>query len=198
MSGKSIDEHPPDKLIDVVLTRAVDCARLGDQHAFTTLFEHYNRPICTYLTRLVGKNDLVQELAQDTFIQAWQYLPTLRDPAKFRPWLYRIATNVVKSYWRRTKGLQCRSWQEDEESNTDKALIVDAPDEHIGEKELIRLVLEQLSPAERTCLALQTEGFRPREIAELLEISETYVSVHISRGKKRFRQIYQHLEGGRA
>jgi RNA polymerase sigma-70 factor, ECF subfamily len=194
MSGKSIDEHLPDKL----LTRAVDCARTGDQKAFTTLFEHYNRPICTYLTRLVGKNDLVQELAQDIFIQVWQYLPTLRDPAKFRPWLYRIATNIVKSHWRRTKVLQCRSWQEAEEDNTDKALIVDAPDEQVGGSELIKLVLEQLSPPERTCLVLQTEGFSLREIAELLEISETYVSVHISRGKKRFRQIYQYLEGGRA
>jgi RNA polymerase sigma-70 factor, ECF subfamily len=194
MSGKSIDEHLPDKL----LTRAVDCARTGDQKAFTTLFEHYNRPICTYLTRLVGKNDLVQELAQDIFIQVWQYLPTLRDPAKFRPWLYRIATNIVKSHWRRTKVLQCRSWQEAEEDNTDKALIVDAPDEHVGGSELIKLVLEQLSPPERTCLVLQTEGFSLREIAELLEISETYVSVHISRGKNRFRQIYQYLEGGRA
>src|SRR5262245_20389454 len=171
MSGKSINEHLPDKL----LTRAVDCARTGDQKAFTTLFEHYNRPICTYLTRLLGKNDLVQELAQDIFIQVWQYLPTLRDPAKFRPWLYRIATNIVKSHWRRTKVLQCRSWQEVEEDNTDKALIVDAPDEHVGGSELIKLVLEQLSPPERTCLVLQTEGFSLREIAELLEISETYV-----------------------
>ena len=198
MSGKSIDKHPPNKPIDILLTGVVECAQAGDQKAFTTLFEHYNRPICTYLTRLIGKNDLVQELAQDTFIQVWQYLPTLRDTEKFRSWLYCIATNVVKSHWRRTKVFHCLSWQEEEEGNTDKALIVDAPDEHVGESELIKLVLEQLSPAQRTCLVLQTEGFSLREIAELLEISETYVSVHISRGKKRFRQIYQCWEGGRA
>jgi RNA polymerase sigma-70 factor (ECF subfamily) len=192
-----MNEHPPNTSTDVLLTRMVDCARAGDTQAFTVLFEHYNRPICTYLTRLVGKNDLVHDLAQETFMQAWQHLPALRDTAKFRPWLYRIATNAVKSYWRRTKAIQSLSWQEEEECNTDKALIVEPPDEHVGKTELIKFVLAQLPPPERTCLVLQTEGFTLREIAELLEITEKHVSVRISRGKTRFRQIYHGLEGGR-
>jgi RNA polymerase sigma-70 factor, ECF subfamily len=50
-------------------------------------------PICRYLIHMVGNDGIGCELTQETFMKAWEMLLTLRDPARFAVWLYRIATN---------------------------------------------------------------------------------------------------------
>lgn len=69
----------------------VELARDGDGQAFAQLFQTYNGQICTYLSRLVGNDDIGRDLAQETFIRAWKHLPGMQGDVQFKPWLYRIA-----------------------------------------------------------------------------------------------------------
>jgi RNA polymerase sigma-70 factor (ECF subfamily) len=183
-------DHPSAELAALVAH-----AQAGDRVAFAAIFHQFNARICTYLTRLVGDDDLGRDLAQDTFLAVWRALPEVRDTTRFIPWLYRIATNTARSHMRRARTVHWLPWGPSEPSDAELPLSVAGPEQHAGESELVALALGRLAPQHRTCLLLQLEGgFTQREIAALLKISEKAVSAYVSRGREQFRRAYRHLE----
>ncbi len=175
-------------------TRLIELAQGGDQQAFTSLFQRYHVQVCTYLGRLVENDELGRDLAQETFLQAWQQLPALRDVLSFEAWLYRIATNLAHSSLRRAKLVRWLPWIEHGEEETWRRLKLEGPEEQVSKNECMRLALAQVSPQNRTCLLLQVvAGFSQREIAEIMGISQKCVSAYVSRGREQFRLAYQRL-----
>src|SRR5690348_2081965 len=82
------------------LAEIVASARGGDAVAFTQLYQMHHARICTYLARMVGSAEEGEDLAQETFIKAWQFLPGMNDDLRFGAWFYRIATNTALDYLR--------------------------------------------------------------------------------------------------
>jgi RNA polymerase sigma-70 factor (ECF subfamily) len=179
----------------MALVVLVEQAQAGDSAAFTRLFEQFNAPMCRYLARLVGSDDVGRELAQETFLSVWRALPGLQEPACFVAWLYRIATNLARSHLRHARLIRWLPWTpHDEREHPSLYPSLAGPEEQVGEAERVALVLGQPSPKCRTCLLLQIEGgFSQREIADLLRISEKSVSAYLSRGRQQFRQGYHAL-----
>jgi RNA polymerase sigma-70 factor (ECF subfamily) len=68
----------------------------GDQRAFELLVIKYQRRIERLIARMVRDVDLVEDIAQETFIRAYRALPNFRGDAQFYTWLYRIAVNTAK------------------------------------------------------------------------------------------------------
>lgn len=68
----------------------------GDQRAFELLVIKYQRRIERLIGRMVRDVDLVEDIAQETFIRAYRALPQFRGDAQFYTWLYRIAVNTAK------------------------------------------------------------------------------------------------------
>jgi len=68
----------------------------GDQHAFALLVHKYQRRIERLIARMVRDTDLVQDIAQETFLRAYRALHQFRGDAQFYTWLYRIAVNTAK------------------------------------------------------------------------------------------------------
>src|SRR3982751_2835508 len=68
----------------------------GDQKAFELLVIKYQRRIERLIARMVRDVDLVEDIAQETFIRAYRALPKFRGDAQFYTWLYRIAVNTAK------------------------------------------------------------------------------------------------------
>lgn len=68
----------------------------GDQRAFELLVIKYQRRIERLIGRMVRDVDLVQDIAQETFIRAYRALHQFRGEAQFYTWLYRIAVNTAK------------------------------------------------------------------------------------------------------
>jgi len=79
--------------VDVLL---VDRARRGDKVAFEMLVIKYQRRIERLISRMVRDADLVQDVAQETFIRAYRAMPQFRGDSAFYTWLYRIAINTAK------------------------------------------------------------------------------------------------------
>lgn len=75
-------------------------ARRGDDDAFRQIFEQNHRLIIRFLYAMVGVRDVAEELTQETFMRAYQNLPTLRNEAKLSTWLCGIAKNVAYNYMR--------------------------------------------------------------------------------------------------
>lgn len=164
----------------------------GDQRAFELLYERYNTRICRYLSRMAGNDGVGCELTQETFLKAWEALPSLRDPARFAGWIYRIATNCAYNYQHRAKHLHIVPW--DAYRGNDEELSIAGPEEQVEETELLKLALSLVSPTYRPCLILYViEELPQRKIASLLKIKESSVSKYVSRGKEELRQIYHRL-----
>jgi RNA polymerase sigma-70 factor (ECF subfamily) len=68
----------------------------GDQRAYELLVLKYQRRIERLIARMVRDTDLVQDIAQETFIRAYRALHQFRGEAQFYTWLYRIAVNTAK------------------------------------------------------------------------------------------------------
>lgn len=68
----------------------------GDQRAYELLVIKYQRRIERLIGRMVRDTDLIEDIAQETFIRAYRALPQFRGEAQFYTWLYRIAVNTAK------------------------------------------------------------------------------------------------------
>lgn len=75
----------------------------GDKEAFHELASHYYRAVCAFLLKRVGRADLVEDLAQETFLEAFRALPSLGRPERFASWLFGIARNRHGKWVRRAR-----------------------------------------------------------------------------------------------
>ena len=86
--------------IDIAL---VERAQGGDQRAFEMLVIKYQRRVERLIGRMVRDVDLVQDIAQESFIRAYRALPKFRGDSAFYTWLYRIAVNTAKKFLQERK-----------------------------------------------------------------------------------------------
>src|ERR1700749_1469373 len=136
-SGTQAKEHPTSDQTLLVLL-----AQSGDRAALEQLLRDVYSPLRRYITRLVGAA-LADDVLQETSLQIFRKLPSLRDPAVFRPWTFRIASRIAFSHLKRA-----RRWQP----------LDDAPVEHLpasypnlGEPvdEAFMGLVDRVSPASR-------------------------------------------------
>ncbi|MBN1670336.1 MAG: sigma-70 family RNA polymerase sigma factor [Kiritimatiellae bacterium] len=74
----------------------------GDDGAFEAVYARYRRPLYAYLNRMLpGQSATVDDLYQQTWVKAVNWLRRYRDRDRFLAWLLRIAHNVVVDYYRR-------------------------------------------------------------------------------------------------
>lgn len=98
MSSHNSSQHPsviqaPDS--DLML---VERTVAGDQRAFELLIIKYQRRVERLIGRMVRDVDLVEDIAQETFIRAYRALHQFRGDSQFYTWLYRIAVNTAKKF----------------------------------------------------------------------------------------------------
>jgi RNA polymerase sigma-70 factor, ECF subfamily len=173
------------RLSDVEL---VECAQAGDLFAYDVLYYRYYTEIYRYIASMIGNDETVPDLAQDTFFKAWQNLSRLQGEKHFRAWMYSIATNVVRDHERRRRRIQWLPWKEPDQGGPD--ILVDGFEGTIEDQQLLHFALIQVPPQYRQCVMLQiVGGLSQREIAQLLGISESSVSTYVRRGLDKLRQI---------
>ncbi len=77
--------------------------RAGDHTAATELVDIYYKQIYLFMRRLGHDLQVSEDLTQESFLNAWHHIGQLRDGKALNGWLYRIAGNISKLYWRRHK-----------------------------------------------------------------------------------------------
>jgi RNA polymerase sigma-70 factor (ECF subfamily) len=89
---------PEDRLVsDEWLARA---AGGGDMRALEELYRRYEGAVVRYLQRVVRDNDIAVDLFQEAFFRAYVNLSRFDPRRSFKPWLYRIATNLARDWLR--------------------------------------------------------------------------------------------------
>jgi RNA polymerase sigma-70 factor (ECF subfamily) len=173
----------------------IDQLRQREADAFTLIYERYKAPIYNYLLHLTGSQELADDLTHDTFLSAYESLPSLRSDSSVCTWLYRIATNRFRDLLRRRMVIRWTPLKEI--PGIDTSLSTRGEVERIPEQELIQVALRQLKPDYAICLVLRlAEGFSTEETAQILKISPDAVRMRLSRARQMFKEAYLAAERG--
>jgi len=152
----------------------------GDQRAFELLVIKYQRRVERLISRMVRDVDLVEDIAQETFINAYRALHQFRGDAQFYTWLYRIAVNTAKKFLlelkrdRTVSDSTLASKDEDDETFRPKnePSTDETPESVLAAKEIGQAVSEVLAglPDDlRQAITLrEMEGMTYEDIAQLM------------------------------
>jgi RNA polymerase sigma-70 factor (ECF subfamily) len=173
---------------------------------FKQIYKTFRPRIARYLMRLGCQQDRVEDLVQDTFVKVSRGLKHFRGQSKLSIWIYRIATNTAFD-WLRSPSSQ-REAQEppfgcsvthDEQNDQRSSTMGEVPSVEtvLIREEMNDCILEfvnNLPENYRTVLLLsEREGFKNREIAEILRVTLDTVKIRLHRGRRKLKQS---LEGG--
>jgi RNA polymerase sigma-70 factor (ECF subfamily) len=174
----------------------VESAIRGELSAFNQLMKSWHKRIFNFTYRYLNDYDEASEVTQQTFIKAYGALATLKDPGRFRAWLYIIASNGCRAHSRRagryaTESLhgggpgEATAWgQLAASENPEKQLL-----SRDWEK-LLKRALAQIPEDQRLVILMKEyEGLTFHEIAEVLSESENTVKSRMYYGLKALRKV---------
>jgi RNA polymerase sigma-70 factor, ECF subfamily len=168
----------------------------GDQKAYELLVLKYQRRIERLIGRMVRDADLVEDIAQETFIRAYRALAQFRGEAQFYTWLYRIAVNTAKKALGDLKRDPLVSEnalrggdEEDETSAVENELTTaETPETVLAAKEIAAAVnsaMDALPDELRQAVTLrEIEGLSYEEIAEVMNCPIGTVRSRIFRARE--------------
>jgi RNA polymerase sigma factor (sigma-70 family) len=169
---------------------------------FEQIVRDHQQMVFRTLARLTGRNDSLEDLAQDVFLRLFRALPNFRGEAALSTYLYRIAVNVAQNEWKRRQREDRRQVSfSDEDAAWEDRLAHPAPNavEQMEEAELAAAVqqqLDRLSEVERAVIILYHQEEQSYEqIAHILGLPIGTVRTHLHRGRKRLREALNTVEG---
>ena len=178
----------------------------GDDTAFSTLVEKYQKGIHALVWRKIGDFHYAEEITQDTFLNAYKNLSTLKEPSQFAGWLYVIANRLCINWNQRNKSklqsLASTPMEEIEHSSYNRYVLEQREAEATERRHrLVRNLLEKLPESERTVITLYyLGGMKSKEIGKFLGVSVHTVTSRLHRARKRLAQeeelLVQEVLGG--
>jgi RNA polymerase sigma-70 factor (ECF subfamily) len=148
-----------------------------DEETFDALYAVTAKPLGAYIARMSGRPDLANDLLQETYCRFLTARGNL-EPAEAKPYLFRIATNLLHDRWR--KGEDAK-WSEPAEIGFVRDL-----DTQID----VRDLLEQLKPRERQLLWLAyVEGMTHSEIAKATGLHSMSIRILLFRARQRAAEL---------
>ncbi len=187
----SLDDHT---LIRLVLE--------GNTSAFDVIVRRYNTKVYSLAYRLLNSVEDAEDVAQDTFSQAFKGLGSFRGTSKFYTWLFRITYNLAISQRRKRKPALSLNSQTDSQGEitlpSDDASPMKNMEDEEG-KTLMEKALGLLSLDHRAGLVLkEIEGFSYEEIALSLGVPVGTVRSRLHRARLELRAILEKIDKERA
>ncbi len=165
-------------------------ARSGDRTSMEELTNLFHKDIFRMIFYRIGSRMDAEDLTQETFIKVSKNINRLKDPSRFKAWLYSIALNLVRDFHRKKKLMSIFATTTADEDNGLRGEQNNAL-ENIMAKEFwhqFYRLTEQLSRKEREVFILRyVDQLGIREIAETLKNNESTVKTHLYRALKKFK-----------
>ncbi len=174
----------------ILIQRTLD----GDQTAFTTLVEKYQKGVHALVWQKIGDFHIAQEITQDAFLKAYQKLGTLKNHNLFSGWLYVIATRLCYK-WCRKKRIPIQSIETVDSKEVDQVAYTFYVEEQRksdadeARRELVQNLLKKLPESERTVMTLHYLGEMSCDsISEFLGVSSNTIRSRLSRARNRLKK----------
>ena len=177
----------------------------GDDSAYGELLERFRRPVFSLIYRMIGDREQAEDLAQESFVKAFNNLDSYNPNYRFSSWLFKIANNHAIDHLRRarlsTVSIHGSPHAANAEREEETRIILESRDES-PEQEMLALELggeieqaiARLRPEYRTAVILRHIENRPyEEIAEIMEVPIGTVKTFLHRARGELREMLGHL-----
>jgi len=173
------------QLVDELLVME---AQSGNAKAFEALVCRWQKRLWQYACRLTGSPEAAWDVTQESWLGVVRGIRRLNDPARLRPWLYRIVTNKAND-WIRSAA----------EARTPPAVVrlvsADGPTD-VDVSADLQGVLRRLPVHSRVVLTLYYfEGLGLSEVAGVLKIPAGTVKSRLHRARNEFKELWQQSAG---
>jgi len=195
MSG----EQRNSESMNVNETELIMQAQRGNMDAFEQLVQRHDKRVLTIAAGYVHSADDAKDIYQEVFLRVYKGLSKFQYKSEFSTWIYRITTNVCLSHRsRRKKNLHTSLDQtindEDGQPHALKDMLSDntSADRQTHDSEIalrVEMALKTLSPRQRMVFTLKHyEGYKLKEIAEMMECNEGTVKKYLFEAIARLRK----------
>jgi RNA polymerase sigma-70 factor (ECF subfamily) len=163
------------------------CEAAMENEAFTGFYERSARPLWAYLARVSADPTLADDLMQESYVRflCAEGAPSLATDGETaaRLYLFRIATNLLRDYWRRPRAASIEEIPEEFFAARGHAAQTDA-------QILLGPALRQMKPRERQMLWLaHAEGYSHREIAQVMGLSSASIRLLLFRARRKIASL---------
>lgn len=161
----------------------MDRVQNGDKDAFSVLFVRWQTPIWGYLVRRSGDPEGSAELFQDVFLRVWRSAHTWQSDQRFRPWLYRVATNVLRDDHRAgRREVETVEIDADRTPSPERLGVIEGVD--------LERAMARLPETLREAFLLgAVHGLDHNEVAAALDITPANARARISRARATLREL---------
>ena len=156
-------------------------AKRGDMHACEKIYRNYHGPAYTLAVRICKCRELARDVTQEAFITAFKRVPQFRGDSPFWGWLRRVVINHAISSLRKLP-------RHDAVELEDYMAHTSGDQDGLGLAMDLSQALEQLSDDDRLVVWLHdVEGYKHREIAQMVGKTESYSKTRLNRARARLR-----------
>ncbi len=176
----------------------IEKARAGDAGAFNQVVLAYRRRILGTISRLIGRPEDVEDVAQEVFVRLYYSLDQLRTAEVFEPWLYRLTVNASYDYLRRSRR---RSESRMSDLSEQQVMLADASagsrqqeeEQHKSRvREFTQALFSHVSKEDQILLTLkEVEGLSLKELEEVYGVNENALKVRLFRARQRVLKAYK-------
>lgn len=154
-----------------------------DSEAFAGFYERSARPLWAYLARVSGDAALADDLLQESYVRFLCADHPQDGEVNARRYLFRIATNLMKDYWRKPTAASIDDLPEERFSCPDQSAQYES-------KAVLGPAMMVLRPRERQLLWLAyAEGYSHREIAEITGLASASIRLLLFRARRRVARL---------
>lgn len=170
-------------------------AQKGDIQAFEQLLYMHEDAVYGFVYNTVRNDMDAEEITQDVFMKAYRNMTKFRGDAKFRTWLFTIASNTTASHFRK-KELATTPVEDSSKAQAIGSSIEESFAK-VGKEERHRFIaqaMDQMAPQQRQLIQLfYLEEYSIKEISGITSLSESSVKTGLSRGRNRLYQLLEEI-----
>jgi RNA polymerase sigma-70 factor, ECF subfamily len=177
-------------------------AQQGDSGAFNQVVTAYRRRILGTISRLIGRPEDVEDVAQEVFIRLYFSLGQLRTAEVFEPWLYRLTVNACYDYLRKSRRrleFRMADLSDQQVIMADAAAgtrIQDEDAEKRRVRDTVSTLLGSVSEDDRLLLTLkEVEGLSLKELEKIYNVNENALKVRLFRARQRVLKNMKDVTG---
>lgn len=160
----------------------IDRILAGEERCYAELVDHYKSYAFTIALKIVNDRAEAEEVAQDAFIKAFNYLKNFNRTARFSTWLYRIVFNTAISYKRKNR-IITETIENKRVENPERA---DAAIERDDKTVFVNQALKKLNEADQLAIQLfYIKEFSLEEVADMMGQNANTIKVRIHRARQR-------------
>jgi RNA polymerase sigma-70 factor, ECF subfamily len=178
-------------------------AQDGDAAAFNQVVMAYRRKTLGTISRLIGRPEDVEDVAQEVFLRLYFSLDQLRSPEGFEAWLYRLTVNAAYDHLRkhrRRAETRVADLSEQQMTMADAAAstTVDRDESRKRQvRETVDELLSSVSPEDRILLTLkEVEGLSLKDLEKVYGANENALKVRLFRARQRVLKAFKGNEKG--